>query len=293
MTATTPTKAETFVISVPDAVLKDLGKRLAQTRWPDQEDGVGWEQGADIEYLKGLVAYWQDGFDWRVQEAALNGFPQVMVDVEGTKVHAIHARGKGPNPFPIMLLHGWPDSFWRMTKIVPLLADPGAHGGDPADAFDVVVPSIPGFGFSERPTVKTDRAWTTARMAGLMAALGYERYGVHGGDVGSGLTEWLGHTHPEAVAGIHMTDVPYWHLFTDVPDDLSEAEQAFMAAGQEWSMTEGAYAMLQSTRPQSAAVGLNDSPAGLAAWIVEKFRAWSDCDGDIETRFRRTICSPT
>jgi len=196
--------------------------------------------------------------------------------------------GKGPNPLPIILTHGWPDSFWRMLKLIPLLADPERHGGDPADSFDVIVPSLPGFGFSDRPTEPGFAQDRIADLfAALMTALGYPRFAAHGGDWGSGVTEQLALRHAASLVGIHLTDVPYGHLFTIPEDGLSAEERAYLAAGQRWQRDEGAYALIQGSKPQTLAYGLTDSPVGLAAWLVEKFRAWSDCDGDVERRFTK------
>ena len=278
-----------FRVEVPQDDLDDLRERLARTRWADEVEGAGWDYGTSLGYLKELTDYWREGFDWRAQEEAINRFTNFRATIGGFGLHFIHERGEGPNPLPILLAHGWPDSFYRFHKLIPLLTDPGSHGGDPADSFDVVVPSLPGYGFSDRPT---DRGMTGERVTGLFhglmtEALGYQRFAAHGGDIGSGLTEMLARKHAASLAGIHLTDVPYSHMFTMTPDDLSGAEREYLAAGQRWLMQEGAYAMVQSTRPQTLAYGLNDSPAGLAAWIVEKFRAWSDCGGDVEERFTK------
>lgn len=277
-----------FTIAIPQATLDDLRDRLSRTRWPDSITGGDWQFGTDPAYLKELVAYWQSGFDWRAQEAALNRFAQFRAEVDGVGIHFIHERGVGPKPLPLILSHGWPDSFVRMLKLIPLLTDPASHGGDPADAFDVVVPSLPGFGFSETLPEDESGERVAALWATLMTdMLGYARFGAGGGDIGSGITEELAFKHAASLVGIHLTDVPYTHIFTTPAEDLSEAEQAYLAAGQQWGMTEGGYAMMQSTRPWTLAYGLNDSPVGLAAWIVEKFRSWSDCDGDIEKRFTK------
>lgn len=280
-----------FPLAIPQATLDDLQRRLAATRWPDEVAGAGWDYGTSRAYLQELVGYWGHGFDWRAQEAALNRFAHFRTEIDKFGVHFIHEVGKGPNPIPLLLTHGWPDSFWRMHKIIPLLTDPASHGGDPADAFDVVVPSLPGYGFSDRPA---EPGFTSARVADLWVhlmrdVLGYGRFGAHGGDMGSSVTLDLALAHPEALLGMHLTDVPYLTMVRFAPpaSDLSDAEQAYIARGQAWAQEEGAYAMIQSTKPQSLAYGLNDSPAGLAAWIVEKFRAWSDCDGEVERRFSK------
>ena len=269
-----------FTIDLPQADLDDLNRRLELTRWPDQMDGAGWDYGTDPHYLRELVAYWRDGFDWRAQERRLNAFPQFTATVDDVNLHFVHQRGSGPNPTPILLLHGWPSSFVQMLDLVPLLANPAAHGGDPADSFDVVVASLPGYGFSSSPT---DRPMSLTRMGELLhtlmtGELGYDRYGIRAGDIGAGVQSQMALAQPEAITGIHLTGshVPF------VPDDLSGAEQEYLDANDEWEKTEGAYGHQHRTKPQTLAASLNDSPTGLAAWIVEKFRAWSDCDGDVE-----------
>ena len=252
-----------FRIEVPDAVLADLRERLARTRWPAEVRGVGWDRGTDPGYLRDLVERWRTAYDWRVHEAALNELPQVKVD----GVHAVHRRAADPGAPAVLLLHGWPDSFLRFRRVLPLLAD--SH---------VVVPSLPGYGFSDPPTGpgQVTRLAMAERMAGLMASLGHERYAVSGGDIGSGTAEALAAAHPDRVAGLHLTDLPLWHLTGLDPAGLSEAERAYLVAAAEWQRRDGAYLQLQATRPATAAYGLTDSPAGLAGWLVEKFRAWSD-----------------
>jgi len=276
-----------FKIQVPQETLEDLRQRLAKTRWPDEVEGAEWDYGTNLAYLKTLVQYWQNKFDWSEQEEVINRFAHFRTEIDGFGIHFIHERGRGENPLPIILTHGFPDSFLRFAKIIPMLTDPAEYGGDPADSFDVVVPSLPGYGFSDKPT----KAGMLFRVADLWATLmterlGYERYGAHGGDWGSTVTEHLARIYSDSVVGIHLTDVPFSHLF-EKPKDLSASEKKFIARSKKWEQEEGAYAMIQSTKPQSLAYGLNDSPAGLAAWIVEKFRSWSDCDGDIETRFTK------
>ena len=281
--------ARPFEIKIPQETLDDLRRRLTQIRGTDEIPGAGWEYGTDRTYLQELTAYWRDRFDWRAQETALNRFAHFRAEVDGFGLHFIHERGRGANPLPLLLTHGFPDSIFRFYKLLPLLTDPASYGGDPADSFDVIVPSIPGYGFSDRPTRK---GMTQERIADLFTRLmtqelGYERFGAHGGDWGSGVTEGIARSHADALAGIHLTDVPFWHLFSPPPGDLSAAERDYLEAGKKWQMTQGGYAAIQSTRPQTLACGLNDSPAGLAAWIVDLFRAWSDCDGNIEKRFTK------
>lgn len=276
-----------FQISVADEILTDLRQRLARTRWSYQVPGTGWDAGTDNTYLQKLVAYWQDTYDWRKQEALLNQFAHFKTDVDGVGIHFIHQRGKGPHPFPLLLTHGYPDSFYRFAKIIPMLTDPESFGGRAEDSFDVVVPDLPGYGFSGLP----EKSGMVFRVNDLWAQLmtdqlGYEKFGAHGGDWGSTVTEQLARNHPDSVVAIHLTDVPFGHIFQK-PDKLSSDEEKFFKRNDEWMRKEGAYALIQSTKPQSLAQGLNDSPAGLAAWLVEKFRAWSDCDGDIESRFSK------
>jgi pimeloyl-ACP methyl ester carboxylesterase len=278
-----------YRIRVPTSALRDLRTRLATTRWPTPVPAAGWRAGTDPAWLQELAAYWRDGFDWAVQEEAMNRWQHMRADIDGLGVHFIHEQGLGPEPLPLLLLHGWPDSFLRMAKIIALLTDPAAHGGDPADAFDVVVPSLPGFGFSDPPREQPmDAAAIADVLATLMSReLGYKHFAAHGGDLGAGIAEMLARRHARSMVGIHITEVPYWHLFGLPADTLTQPERDYLEAGKRWQLQEGAYALLQSTRPQTLAYGLNDSPVGLAAWIAEKFRAWSDCDGDIERCFSK------
>jgi pimeloyl-ACP methyl ester carboxylesterase len=276
-----------FKVEIPDGVLNDLQHRLSKTRWPCEVEGIGWDAGTDIRYLKDLVAYWQTGYDWRKSETALNQFPHFTTEVDGTVIHFIHERGNGANPFPLILTHGYPDSFFRFAKIIPMLTDPASFGGRAEDSFDVVVPSLPGFGFSGKPKKVGALFQVNDIWAHLMTKnLGYERFGAHGGDWGGTVTEQLARSHPNSVAAIHLTDVPFGHLFQK-PDDPSPEEKDFFKHSEQWIQKEGAYALIQSTKPHSLAPAMSDSPSGLAAWIVEKFRGWSDCNGSLESRFTR------
>ncbi|MCH7620774.1 MAG: epoxide hydrolase [Chloroflexi bacterium] len=279
-----------FTINVPNEVLNDLSRRLENVRWPDEIPQSDWDYGCNLDYLKELVDYWRTGFDWRAQEAKLNAFHHFKSKVDGLDIHFIHERGKGPNPIPLVITHGWPSSFYEMHKIIPLLADPGAHGGDPADAFDVVAPSLPGFGFSDHPT---ERGTDVEQVAGMWHKLmtehlEYPRFAVQGGDIGAGVTSRLGFGHADSLIGIHLTSVtrptPY---LGPGSRELTEAEKTHMAQRERWQQDEGGYSHIQGTKPQTLSYGLNDSPAGLAAWIVEKYRAWSDCGGDVEKRFTK------
>ncbi|OLB59803.1 MAG: multidrug MFS transporter, partial [Ktedonobacter sp. 13_2_20CM_2_54_8] len=274
-----------FTINIPQATLEDLRERLARTRWPDEVEGAGWDYGTNVGYLKELVDYWQHTFDWRAQEAKLNQYAQFRADIDGVGIHFIHERGKGPDPTPLLLLHGWPDSFYRYHKVIPRLSDPASYGGNPADSFDVIVPSLPGFGFSDRPSA---RGATSIRTAELLArlmteVLGYQKYAVAGGDIGSRVTRLLALAHPESLVGMHLTDIGFPGEIAFPPDvsNPSATEQQFLGSVAGWFFQEGGYIMIQSTRPQTISYPLNDSPVGLAGWLVEKFRAWSDCGGDV------------
>ncbi|TXK74522.1 epoxide hydrolase family protein [Paenibacillus sp. N3.4] len=279
---------ERFQIQVSDEVLDDLQYRLNHIRWPDQLEDSAWKQGTELRYLQSLVAYWRDHFDWRAQEAKLNRFAQFRSTVDGIDVHFVHERGKGPNPLPIILTHGWPDSYLRYQKIIPFLTDPTAHGGDPEDAFDVIVPSLPGFGFSSRPDRGVNNFHASEMWAKLMTQeLGYNKFAAAGGDMGSGVTRYLAANHPELLVGIHLTDIGIIRdlMTAQDPARLSEEELQYKKKAQEWLALEGGYISIQSTRPQTLAYGLSDSPAGLAGWLIDKFRAWSDCKGDLAQRF--------
>lgn len=275
-----------YQIEIPQATIDDLRARLAATRWPDAVDGASWDYGTDLDYMKSLVAYWHTGYDWYAIQNRLNAFNHVSVEIDGLNIHAVHQRGTGPNPTPLLILHGWPSSFVQMLPLIPLLTDPAAHGGDPADSFDVVVASLPGFGFSDRPTEPGMHIGAMAPlMIRLMKELGYDRFGMRASDLGAGVAMAIALSRPDAVIGFHTGGSNPW--VPEVPVDLSEAEQAFVANAAEWSQQEGAYAMLQATKPQTLSFGLNDSPAGLAAWILEKFRTWGDTGGDLESTFDR------
>jgi pimeloyl-ACP methyl ester carboxylesterase len=276
-----------FKIDVAAEVISDLRRRLENTRWSYQPPGTKWDAGTDYSYLKELVAYWQNTYDWPKQEAALNRFAHYKTVVDDIGIHFIHERGNGPNPFPLILTHGYPDSFYRFVKIIPMLTDPASFGGQAEDAFDVVVPDLPGYGFSDAPPETGTVFRVNDLWAQLMTSiLGYERFGAHGGDWGSTITEQLARSHPNSVVAIHLTDVPFGHILQK-PKDPPAAEEKLFAHNDDWLQKEGAYALIQSSKPQSLALGLNDSPSGLAAWLVEKFRAWSDCGGDIESRFTK------
>jgi microsomal epoxide hydrolase len=277
---------EPFDLRVASATLQDLQARLALTRLPPDDHATTWDAGTSPTYLRRLIDYWRSDYDWPAQEARLRGFSHFTTELGGNTIHFIHERGRGERPLPLILTHGFPDSFVRFLKIIPLLTDPAAHGGDPRDAFDVVVPSLPGFGFSGAPGKHGGLFHVADRWHELMLSLGYRRFGAHGGDWGSTVTEHLSRDHADAVVGIHLTDVPFWHAFRK-PSDATSDEAAYLADIDQFQNTEGAYAMIQGTRPQTLADTLNDSPAGLAAWLAQFFQRWSDCDGDIEQQFTK------
>ncbi|MBU5331038.1 epoxide hydrolase family protein [Anaerocolumna aminovalerica] len=280
---------ESFHIQVSNEILDDLKYRLEHVRWPDQLEKAGWVRGTDIDYLQSLVSYWRDEFDWRVQEAKLNRFSQFHCNIDGIDVHFIHQRGNGPGPLPIILTHGWPDSYIRYQKIIPLLTDPARYGGDPEDSFDVIVPSLPGFGFSSHSKLAGMNNFHVSELwAKLMTEeLGYKKFAAAGGDIGSGVTRYLALNHPELLLGIHLTDMGIIKdlVYSQDQADFSEEELQYKRKAQEWLSHEGAYMSLQSTKPQTLAYGLSDSPVGLAGWIIEKFRAWSDCNGNLRQSF--------
>jgi len=278
---------ERFSIHVAQATLDDLRDRLLRTRWTTTTTADDWTYGASPVVLQRLIEYWQSDFDWRAQERALNRLAHFRADVDGFGIHFIHERGRGPHPLPLLLTHGFPDSFVRFLRIIPMLTDPAAHGGDAADSFDIVVPSLPGYAFSDKPpkpgfTFTIGDLWHRL----MTETLGYRRFAAHGGDWGSTVSEQLARSHAGSVIGIHLTDVPFWHLFQR-PDDLSHAEERFLEKATAWQQKNGAYAYIQGNRPDTLGQALNDSPTGLAAWIVDKFHEWSDCDGDLETCFTR------
>jgi pimeloyl-ACP methyl ester carboxylesterase len=276
-----------FKIHVDGVALADLAGRLATTRLPPPQGPDGWDAGSRPAYLHELHEYWRDRYDWRAREARLNSFAHYLADVNGATVHFIHELGRGARPLPLILTHGFPDSFTRFLKLIPLLTDPAAHGEDAADSFDVVVPSLPWCGFSNEHRHAGGLFGVNQTWHELMTrVLGYTRYGAHGGDWGSTISEHVARSHANSVIGIHLTDVPFWHSL-NAPEDLAPEEREYVEANQQFQLKQGAYAMIQGRKPQTMADGLNDSPIGLAAWLTEKFQRWSDCDGDIERCFSK------
>jgi len=287
-----------FTIHVADEILSDLRTRIGNTRWPAAAPGAAWAQGTDLEYLKRLLGHWANGFDWRAQERRLNTFEHFRAELYGAEldgaeldgaeldgigIHFVHARAREGHGIPLILTHGWPSSFLEYLPLIPLLTNPKSWGID-GPAFDVVIPSLPGYGFSERPAQATYRS--IARMwHALMQGLGYERYGAGGGDFGAGVATYMALEDPARVIGIHLTTMELWPPTGEGTRPLSEAESAYVSAVRAWDAVERGYSAIQSTKPQTLGYALNDSPAGLAAWILEKWRAWSDSHGDLEKRF--------
>lgn len=277
-----------FRVAVPEAALTDLGERLARTRLPDEPPLEPWSTGTSVAYLASLLDYWRDGFDWRVQEAKLNAFRQFTVPLAGIDVHYIHEEGRGPKPLPLLLSHGWPGSVWEFHKILPMLTDPARFGGDPADAFTVVAPSLPGYVFSFRPGQPRFGIEEIAdTLAALMTdVLGYSRFGAQGGDWGAFVTSRLGVTHARHLVGIHLNMLAVRRDVRMLGDPTDE-ERIFLSQLEQFLKEETGYQWIQGTKPQTLAFALTDSPAGLAAWLVEKFRAWTDCDGHPENALTR------
>jgi pimeloyl-ACP methyl ester carboxylesterase len=286
MPAARDTAPRPFQLAVPQATLDDLRDRLRRTRWTDDYEGTGWGFGADLGYLRALAAHWLDGYDWRAREARLNQRPWFTATIDGQEIRFIHQRGKGPRPMPLILFHGWPDSIHRYLEVLPLLTDPAAHGGRAEDAFDVVVPALVGFPgkrAAPSPHLLRDIAELSWRL--MTEKLGYTRFAAAGGDGGSPLSQLLGVHHADSIVGLHLTDLGFQAGRAQYPD-LSPEEQQYLAA-LNGNFEESAYALQMGTRPQTLAYGLNDSPVGMAAWIVEKIRRWSDCDGDLEKLYTK------
>jgi microsomal epoxide hydrolase len=270
-----------FELCVPEAVLADLRERLARTRWPDEPPLAAWSTGTSLEYLSALVEYWRTGFDWRAQEAKLNRFRQFTVPLAGIELHFIHEAGRGPDPMPLLLAHGWPGSIFEFTELIPMLTDPARFGGDPRDAFTVVAPSLPGYTLSFRPGQARFGVEEIAAAFGelMTGVLGYARFAAQGGDWGSFVTSRLAYDHPDRLLGIHLNLLPVRRdpkmIANPTPD-----ERRYLGELEHFLKEETGYQWIQGTKPQTLAFALTDSPAGLAAWIVEKFYAWTDNDGD-------------
>jgi pimeloyl-ACP methyl ester carboxylesterase len=281
-------KPEKFTIAVPDEVLADLRERLARTRLPGEVANSGWKYGTNLAYLKELIDYWRTRYDWRAHEREMNRFAHFKVDIDGVGIHYIHEPGRAPNPKPLLLLHGWPGSVYEFQQIIPMLTDPAAHGGDARDALTVIAPSLPGYGFSADGGAGMNVKRIAEVFFELMTAvLGYQRFAVQGGDWGSAIASAIGHLFTANVIGVHVNFVGLAPPEGRRAKDLDEDEKKFLGEVDVFQRDETGYQQIQGTKPQTLAYGLNDSPAGLAAWIVEKFRTWSDCDGDVERRFTK------
>jgi epoxide hydrolase len=278
---------EPFRIDVPDAELDDLSVRLDAARWPEQETVDDWSQGVPLQYMQELCAYWSADYDWRATEARLNALPQFRAEIDGLGIHFLHVRSPHPDALPLVMTHGWPGSIVEFLKVIGPLTDPSAHGGDAADAFHVVCPSLPGYGFSDKPQRP---GWGVERIAAawteLMARLGYERYGAQGSDWGTSISACIGQQDPDHVAGIHLTP-PLAPPDPATFDDLTDGERAALASLEHAAEWESGYSTEHATRPQTIGYALADSPVALCAWIVEKFWAWTDCDGHPENVLTR------
>jgi len=275
--------AEPFLIDIDDAVLIELRRRILATRWPSPAPGPAWNQGTDLQYLQGLLAHWSGGFDWRSEERGINRVHQFKATIDDLAIHFVHERAADGTGIPLMLLHGWPSTFVELLPLVPLLTDPHKHGID-GPAFDLVIPSLPGYGFSDRP-VRGNYRDVAGLMHALMRGLGYARYGVGGGDFGAGIATVMALDHPASTLGLHVSNLELSPHLGEGSRPLSDAERGYLAQRDLWDQAERGYSAIQSTKPQTLAYALNDSPAGLAAWIVEKWRSWTDSDGDLDRCF--------
>lgn len=289
-----PSNTRPFALHVEPSVLDDLRDRLARTRWPDEPGHAGWRYGADLAYVKRLLAYWLDEYDWRRHEAAINALRQFTAEISGSTVHFVHEPGKGPSPLPLLLVHGWPGSIWEFHKLIPFLTDPARTGGDPRDAFTVVAPSLPGYAFSYNPGLRFSVETIATMFSTLMTdVLAYSRFGTQGGDWGAFVTSVLAFQHPESVAGVHLNLLPVRRDPAMLERAKNEPPQSdlrrYLDQLNHFLAEETGYQWIQGTKPQTLAFGLNDSPAGLAAWILEKFHTWSDHQGDLDSYFGRDV----
>jgi pimeloyl-ACP methyl ester carboxylesterase len=274
-TALTP-----FTANIPESALQDLGDRLARTRWPERETCEGWDQGVPLAYAQELAAYWAQDYDWRRWEKKLNGWPQYMTEIDGIDIHFIHRRSPCKNALPLIISHGWPGSVVEFNRVIDALADPVSVGGSAADAFHVVTPSLPGYGFSGKPARSGTSAEVIGRMWGkLMARLGYDRYVAQGGDWGAIITQSMGITETQHCAGIHLT-MPIVAPDPETMDSLTEREQSALDRMNDYSQNDSGYSKIQSTRPQTIGYGLADSPVGQMTWVIDKFFSWTDCERD-------------
>ncbi|MDE0910373.1 MAG: epoxide hydrolase family protein [bacterium] len=276
------TEIRPFKIEIPDAEIEDLRRRLASTRWPEKELVDDWSQGIPLSYVQEVCAYWGEKYDWRSREALLNQWPQFMTEIDGIDIHFIHVRSKHENAMPLVITHGWPGSVVEFQKVIGPLTDPTAHGGDASDAFHVVCPSLPGYGFSGKPTKTGTSVGKIGAMWGqLMARLGYDKYAAQGGDWGAMVTSAIGIQDTEHCLGIHL-NMPIVAPDPETMSDMTEQEKSALAGIAHYTEQGSGYSKQQSTRPQTLGYGLTDSPSGQAAWVLEKFHAWTDCNGHPE-----------
>ncbi len=283
--------AQPFTIAIPDSELDDLRNRLGHARWADDLANADWRYGVERGWLEDMVHYWREDYDWRATEAGINAVPHFMAEIGGTPIHFAHIRGKGPNPMPLLLVHGWPWTFHDFFGMIGPLTDPASHGGDPSDSFDLIIPSLPGHGFS----MPLSRAGLDVpALVGLFAklmgeVLGYDRYAIAGGDWGAAITNLMAHTHAEKVIGLFAT-IPFYpglDLAAIRPEDFAEDEQWMLARQAESGPTIASHFTVHSSDPQTLAYALVDSPVGTAAWLWERRRAWSDCGGDLFSVYSR------
>ncbi len=281
-------RARPFRVAIDAAVIGDLRERIRHARLPEAAPGEPWAQGTDRDWLEQLLAYWADGFDWPAAERELNSFAHYRARIGQAEVHFVRERARGGGGIPLILGHGWPSCFTELLPLIPLLTDPAGHGID-GPAFDVVIPSLPGYGFSPRPAVAggVTYRYTAGLWHRLMRGLGYARYGAGGGDFGAGIATFMALDDPGPLIGLHLTNLELTPYTGPGSRPLSVGEQAYLEQSSRWDETERGYTAIQSTKPQTLGYALNDSPAGLAAWILEKWRSWSDCGGNLESRFPR------
>ncbi|MDB5986503.1 MAG: microsomal epoxide hydrolase [Nevskia sp.] len=285
-------RAEPFVVDIDSQALADLSRRLEQVRWPADFANEDWRYGTNASYLKDLVDYWRQHYDWRRHERAMNVYPHFRTVIDGVPIHFIHQRSRAPKAIPLVLTHGWPWTYWDFNKVIGPLADPEAYGGNAADAFDVIVPSLPGFGFSSPLTTPGISFTRTADLwlALMNEVLGYPRFGAHGSDFGLVVTEQLGHRYAEQMIGVHVQGASPLDFFSGgaaLASDYAPEDAERVARNAHFARSETGYMALQTTKPQTISYALHDSPVGLCAWILEKRRAWSDCGGDVEKRFSK------
>jgi len=272
-----------YKCQIPPSAVDDLKRRICQTRWPDEIEGSGWLFGAELSYIKELAVYWANGFDWRTVENEINRYPNYIAEIDGVKIHFLHVKGKGKRPIPLIITHGWPGSFLEMTKLIPLLTS------NPEYSFDLIVPSVVGYGFSDKITRPGINLWFIADLwSKLIDELGYKKVLAQGGDFGAGVSTALALRHPDMLLGLHLNYIHSSYFpYLSSTESLTEEEVKFQRDADEWYKAEGAYAHQHRTKPLTLSYSLNDSPTGLCAWIVEKFYAWSDCNGNIETVFTK------